>query len=260
MGELWTAADDAILDARARVKEAADRLRPASQHIEEVDIDGTTIEFHDPGPWGVCGAISSGVDEDEVVLWGSIGDRIRPGVDIETVLEVENQWLSWESIGGVSHKAYPIRYVAEGEHVFIEACYRPEEYTDDEIFWIERRWESEMMWVSWWVEEHMDSIHMEPDVTEPDVTQQDVTDDVWPDDECCCPDCWAAWQVANGAENLERWLEGRGEGSGVRRSPVEQLFARMREQIVAAALREELGMPNAWIHVEDGVSATIQSC
>lgn len=48
MTDTGTAEDDAILEARARAKQAADMVSWPTEHEEHTCESGTTIQLHDP--------------------------------------------------------------------------------------------------------------------------------------------------------------------------------------------------------------------
>lgn len=187
--ETWTAEDDAILVTRARVKRVADALRPASMQEETVDATGTISEFHDPGPWGVCGTVASRVNDSEVVVRASIGDRVRDGEDnareLELTLEACNQWFEWEG--------RPFAYVRDGDDVFLEAHLRRDDITEEELFWVVRDFEGELDRVPAVVEAHMESLHYPGE------------------DDCVCPPCLNHLRSTMTSESLQAHLGHRDE-------------------------------------------------
>ena len=147
MTDIWTAQDDAILEARATAREAREMV-PWPVEAHERPSDGTTIELHDPGVhaddvlWGFCAEISATPGDPEAVMRASIGDRVRPGHEeaLDQVIAEINREMA-ETGHPVQMNVPPFSYVRDGDEVFLEARFCPDELTDDDRFWLPRQFD-----------------------------------------------------------------------------------------------------------------------
>ena len=178
MTDVWTAEDDAILDARRRAKVTAE-LVPGGGPEEHMCESGTIIDVHAPGAesgvsWGTCVQVVATPDSPEVMMQASIGDRVRPGheaaVDLALV-EANREMAGWES--SVTYSDPPFEFVREGDIVYLRARFRPDELSDTERFWIERDFDSILV------------SHCPDDLLEGHLQAVHVEDD----DDCVCDDC-----------------------------------------------------------------------
>lgn len=178
MTDVWTAEDDAILDARRRAKVTAETV-PGGRAEERTSERGTVIDVHAPGAesgvtWGSCVRVLATPGSPEVVMRASIGDRVRAGhgVAVDLALEQANAHLAqWER--AVPYDAPPFEYVREGDTVLLQARFCPDELSDQERFWIEREFDSILVN---YAPDHLLEGHMEA-----------VHDD--DDDDCVCDAC-----------------------------------------------------------------------
>lgn len=178
MTDVWTAEDDAILDARLRAKVTAE-LVPGGRPEEHTCESGTIIDVHAPGTesgvsWGTCVQVVATPGSPEVMMQASIGDRVRPGhgaaVDLALV-EANREMAEWER--GVHYNEPPFQFAREGDTVYLQARFRPDQLSDTERFWIERDFDSILVghFRDDLLKGHMEAVHVEDD------------------DDCVCDDC-----------------------------------------------------------------------
>ncbi|MDO5503659.1 MAG: hypothetical protein Q4G67_10840 [Actinomycetia bacterium] len=183
MTDFWTAQDDAILEARRVAKIASDAITWPADQSETVGIDGTTIELHNrgnhsdgvPESWGFCADVTAFPGSPWAVMRGCVGDEVRPGheAELDRVIEAVNlrgdsDWRSLE------FNSPPFRYIRDGNLVFLEARFRPDELTEDERYWLNWHFDCVMM------------NHTPDDDFEPHMMAVHFEDD----DDCVCDDCW----------------------------------------------------------------------
>lgn len=172
MTDIWTAQDDAILEARATAREAREMVPWPVEARENVGSEGTTIELHDPGVhaddvlWGFCAEISATPGDPEAVMRASIGDRVRPGHEeaLDQVIAEINREMA-ETGHPVQMNVPPFSYVRDGDEVFLEARFCPDELTDDDRFWLPRQFDITL--VNYVPDAdfgpHMEGVHFEGD-------------------------------------------------------------------------------------------------
>jgi hypothetical protein len=103
----------------------------------------------------------------EVHLRGWIGDRVRAGEEngreLQRTLAACNQWFAWEG--------RPFAFVRDGDDVVLEARVAREDLGDEEVFFLMREFESELLNVPAEIEAHLEVVH-------------DAQDE-----DCVCPPC-----------------------------------------------------------------------
>lgn len=173
MTDVWTAEDDAILDARRLAKLTAEATLWATPE-ERTCERGTTITLHDPAAqtadsgvsWGTCVQVVASPGQPEVIMRAPIGDRVRAGhgaaLDL-VIAEVNAEMAQWERV--VEFNAPVFEFVREADVVLLETRLRPDELTDHGRFWIAREFDSIM--VNHVPDdafgEHMEAIHVGDD-------------------------------------------------------------------------------------------------
>lgn len=153
MTDIWSARDDAILAARARAKQASAMVAWPVDECESHDDDGTTtIQLHDRGNhsgdvlWGFCAEVRATPGVPEAVMRASIGDRVRPGHEeaLDRVIEEINREMA-QNGHSVEMNVAPFSFVRDGDEVFLEARFRPDDLSDHDRFWLQRQFETTMI-------------------------------------------------------------------------------------------------------------------
>lgn len=172
MTDFWTAEDDAILEARARAKQAGDMASWPTRQEEHTCESGTSIKLHDTAESaeasglssGFCAEVVSTPGNPEVLMRASIGDRVRPGheEDLDRVIAEVNREMALQEWRFSTPP--PFEYVRDGDVVLLQARFCPDELTDEDRFWVSREFESTMMNVpDDEFGEHMEVVHVEGD-------------------------------------------------------------------------------------------------
>ena len=128
-----------------------------------------------------------------MLLRGWIGDRVRDGEDnareLALTMAACNQWFEWDG--------RPFAFVREGDDVFLEARFRREDVTEDELVMITLEFEQALFSIPGVVEDHMEPLHDEED------------------DDCVCPPCRERHRGAMTPEELQSYLGAQEEWSRI---------------------------------------------